>query len=217
MYLAQRTRFDILAPVLILSRFQKNPTAYCHQAAKRILRYLCGTLNYGIWFSDDNLILNSFVDSDYGGDIVDRKSMTGIFVKLGSSPCAWISRKQKSVALSTCEAEFRAMTDAGMKLLWIKKTLNEAGYNVDYIIKLKSDNQAAIDWAHADHPPSTRAKHIDIGVHFTRELVKHNEVQVEYIPTDLNDADFLTKPVCLVTLKRCINRLGMKALMEEEC
>ena len=87
------------------------------------------------------------MDSDYGGDITDRKSMTGIFVKLGSSPCAWISRKQKTVALSTCEAEYRAMTDAGKEVVWFRKLMFEAGYEVDYAVPLKSDNQAAIDWA----------------------------------------------------------------------
>lgn len=120
LYLALRTRFDILPAVSILSRFQKAPTEFCHRAAKHLLRYLRGSTEFGITYTPEGLDLNAFVDSDYAGDVTDRKSMSGYFVKLGSAPCSWASKKQRSVALSTCEAEFYALTDATKEVIWIR-------------------------------------------------------------------------------------------------
>ena len=80
-----RSRPDILVAVLILARFQNAPTPFCHRTAKRVLRYLRGTTEFGLTFTTGPPNLTSFVDSDYDGDTTDRKSMTGYLIKLGKA------------------------------------------------------------------------------------------------------------------------------------
>jgi hypothetical protein len=98
LYLALRTRPDVLVAVSILARFSKSPSAYCRRGANCVLRYLRGTVNIGLVFRNGETHLNAFVDSDYAGDTVDRKSMSGYFVKIGDAACIWGSRKQIAVA-----------------------------------------------------------------------------------------------------------------------
>ena len=90
LYLALRTRLDILAPVLILARFQNAPTRYCHRAAKRVLRYLRGSCDVGITYRTGSMRIRAFVDADYAGDVIDRKSMSGYLIKLGNATCIWV-------------------------------------------------------------------------------------------------------------------------------
>jgi hypothetical protein len=77
----------VLVVVSILARFSQSPTAYCHRGAKRVLRYLRGTVNMALVYRNGEKHLNAFVDSDYAGDTVDRKSMSRCFVKIGDAAC----------------------------------------------------------------------------------------------------------------------------------
>lgn len=104
LFLAPRSRLNILAPVLILTRFQKRPTDYCHCAVKRVLRYLRGTTTHALRYTSWTMLLDVYVDAGYAGDIVDRKSMSGFVIKLGNASVLWGSRKKSSVALSTCKS-----------------------------------------------------------------------------------------------------------------
>jgi hypothetical protein len=87
LYLALRTRPDTLAAVSILARLSQARAAYCHQGAKRVLRYLRGTTNISLLYSARKIRLNAHVDSDYAGDTVDRKYVPGYIVKLGDAVC----------------------------------------------------------------------------------------------------------------------------------
>lgn len=217
LYLALRTRLDILAPVLILARFQNAPTAYCHRAVKRVLRYLRGTCDLGLLYQPGSLQLSGFVDSDFAGDTTDRKSMSGYLVKLGSATCMFGARKQASVALSTAEAEYYALTLAAQEIMWIVRVLREGGFDVEEPVPIRSDNQCAIEWATGERCPSGRAKHIDVKVHFIRNLVKHNVLRVDYVPSELNDSDILTKPLPPASAIAIMERIGLGQGPEEEC
>lgn len=217
LYLALRTRLDILAPVLILARFQKSPTRYCHRAAKRILRYLRGSSDHGITYRAGGLQMQAFVDADYAGDVVDRKSMSGYLVKLGEATCIWGSKKQASVALSTCESEYYAMILAAKEIIWLTRVLTEAGFKPNPEVPLRSDNQAAIGWATGERCPSGRAKHIDVSVHFIRELVQAAKLKVPYVASEENDADIMTKPLGPALFAGILKRLGLGGASEEEC
>ena len=217
LYLGLRTRPDILVAVLILARFQKSPTAYCHRAAKRILRYLRGTTAFSMTYTTSGTDLHGFVDSDYAGDTVDRKSMSGYVVKLGDASVVWGCKKQDGVAISTCESEYYAMTLAAQEVVWIGRVLMEAGLRDESKILLRSDNQAAIEWATGERCPSGRAKHIDVRVHFVRQLVKDAKIDVAYVSSEKNDADVFTKPLGPVSLKEILKRLGLGGVNEEEC
>lgn len=217
LYLALRTRLDILAPVLILARFQKSPTAYCHRGVKRILRYLRGTHNYRVRYHSGSLKIQAYVDADYAGDVVDRKSMSGFLIKLGDATCVWGSKKQATVALSTCESEYYAMTLAAKETIWIARVLKEVGLESSQDVVLRSDNQSAIKWATGERCPSGRAKHIDVRVHFIRELISKSILNVDYVASEENDADILTKPLGPKLFMDILGRLGLGGATEEEC
>lgn len=104
LYLGIRTRPDKLAPVLILARFQKAPTAFCHRGAKRVLGYIRGSQNHGLLYCADGLDLHAFVDADFAADTVKRNSISRYMVKLGNAICYWGLKKQATVEVSTCES-----------------------------------------------------------------------------------------------------------------
>lgn len=209
LYLALRTRLDILAPVLILARLQKAPTGYCHRAVKRVLRYVRGTSNYGIQYTCGNTDLKAYVDADYAGDTADRKSTSGFVIKLGNATCIWGSKKQDTVAVSTCESEYYAMTLAAKETIWVTRVLKEDGFGPDSTVPIKSDNQSAIKWATGERCPSSRAKHIDVRIHFIRNLVKESETDIVYVLSEENNANKLTKPLGPRLLIGIIDRVGL--------
>ncbi|KAK9665921.1 hypothetical protein RND81_14G146000 [Saponaria officinalis] len=120
------TRPDISFPVSVVSRYMHKPTKQHLGAAKRILRYVAGSLNAGIWYtkvSDSNFKLVGYSDSDHAGSLDDRKSTSGNVFSLGSGAITWSSKKQETVALSSSEAEYAAISSASRQALWLQKLL----------------------------------------------------------------------------------------------
>ncbi|XP_057775544.1 secreted RxLR effector protein 161-like [Salvia miltiorrhiza] len=108
------TRPDILYATGLGSRYMKNPTYIHFKEAKRILRYLKGTLDYGLFYSStDDYKLVGYSDSDWAVDNDDRKSTSGFVFFMGATAFTWMSKKQPIVTLSTCEAEYVATTSSG--------------------------------------------------------------------------------------------------------
>ena len=125
-YAAMATRPDIASALATVSQFASNPSDVHWKAAKRILRYLSGSLKYGICFIGNSGVpaevkLFGFVDADYAGDISSRKSQSGYIFVLCGGPISWVSKKQAVVALSTTEAEYMAAAFAAQELLWLRK------------------------------------------------------------------------------------------------
>lgn len=112
MYLAVCTRPDLAHVVSKLSQFNENYNVEHWTAAKRVLRYLRSTIDVGITFRKTSTPLRGFVDSDWANCLVDRRSYTGHIFLLCDGPIAWDSRKQRTVALSSTEAEYMALTEA---------------------------------------------------------------------------------------------------------
>lgn len=94
-------------------------------------------------YQSDSTDIHAFVDADYAGDVVDRRSMSAYLVKLGDASVVWGSKKQSAVAFSTFESEYDAMTLAALEILWIFRVLREAGLDMNGPIPLRSDNQSA--------------------------------------------------------------------------
>src|SRR5579859_7371032 len=163
--------------------------------AKLVLRYLQGTSNLGIMYRPPPLRLQGYSDADSAGDIDTRRSTTGYVVMLNNGAIAWKSRCQPTVALSTMELEYMALTEATKELKWIRTLLAELGYsngNTNVPTDLFSDNQSAI--ALAKNPVAHAcAKHIDLHHHFVREAIQDKIIWVQYIPTTEMTADSLTK------------------------
>ncbi|XP_065355027.1 uncharacterized protein LOC135949401 [Calliphora vicina] len=115
MYLTITTRPNILHSVSKLAQRNSNPHVEHMQAAKRILRYLRGTIDKNITYQVVENSMNGYVDADWGGNALDRKSFTGFIFFVGDCPVSWESRKQSCVALSSTEAEYLAMSDAAKR------------------------------------------------------------------------------------------------------
>lgn len=132
------------------------------------------------------------MDSDYASDPIDRHSTSGFVIFLGKSLISWKSRKQRTIALSTCEAEFMAIADATKEILWLREMLFELGYNQQESTVLKCDNQASITIAN-NNARNERTKHIDVRYQFVKETIKKKQIRLEYVKSTENLADALTK------------------------
>lgn len=145
-YLANATRPDLTFAASALSRFCAEPGMVHWKLAKRVLRYLKGTLDYDITYSKENSELKGYVDSDWAGDIDDRKSCSGNVFVLAGGPISWEARKQKSVALSTMEAEYMALSDACKEAIYLRRSLEHMNLTnlVTSAITMFCDNQSAI-------------------------------------------------------------------------
>lgn len=143
------TRPEIVFSIGLVSRFMEIPSETHMKPAKRILRYLKGTLDYGIFYSASNKFkLMRYCDSDYAGDIDDRKSTTGFFFFffffLGNNAISWCSKKQPIVTLSTCESEYVAVTTCACHAIWLKILLRELLFEQREATKIMMDNKSAI-------------------------------------------------------------------------
>ena len=142
------TRFDIAYSVGVISQFMDKPCVGHLIAAKRILRYVKGTLNFGLMYKQNiPFYLSGFVDADWAGDVNDKRSTTGYCFSTGSAAVSWCSKKQATVALSSCEAEYVAATMATQECLWLKRLIQEMVPVFDYPISIQCDNESAIKLA----------------------------------------------------------------------
>lgn len=210
-YLANATRPDIAFAASILSRFSTNPGELHWMLAKRVLRYLKGTSHYGIKYTKNQDLLTAYTDSDWAGDVDDRKSCTGNVIILANGPISWKSKKQASVALSTMEAEYSALAEMSREIVYIKRLLIYMGFEkfVKGAINVYCDNQSAIELS-KNAVFHKRSKHIDISFHFTRELVEKKEITVQYLSTESMIADILTKPLSTVKHFKCVSLLQLE-------
>ena len=192
MYLVN-TRPDICFAVNTLSQYMVEPRRVHWSAAKHVLRYLQGTVEYGLDYRQGSGVrLVRYTDSDWAGCAVDWKSTSGCCFGLGSAVVSWLSRKQKSVALSSTEAEYIAASQASCEAIWLRKML--VGL-FDLELRptvIHCDNQNCIKLT--ENPVfHDRSKHIEIRYHFIRDWVQRGAVKLEYVSTDEQVADILTK------------------------
>lgn len=197
MYASISTRPDISHAVNMISRYLGNPGEKHLTAAKRILRYLKGSINIGLTFngneSNDQISITAYADADWAGDIDERKSTTGYVIMIGGCPVSWVSKKQSTISLSSAEAEYMAISSTVQEIKWIRQLLNELYicYQHEATI-LNVDNQAAIAISEND-VHHARTKHIDIRHHFVRESIKNKEIQIKWVSTQDQLADIFTK------------------------
>ena len=188
------SRPDIMFSVCMCARFQSNPKQSHLSAVKRIMRYLLGTINLGLWYpknSTCNLI--GYSDSDFAGSKTDRKSTSGTCQFIGSALVSWHSKKQNSVALSTAEAEYISAGSCCAQILWMKQQLSDYGIILDRI-PIKCDNTSAINLS-KNPVQHSRTKHIEIRHHFLRDHVLKGDCVLEFVDTKNQLADIFTKPL----------------------
>ncbi|XP_052484810.1 secreted RxLR effector protein 161-like [Gossypium raimondii] len=169
------SKLDIMFIVSLLLRHRPCSNVIHYKAAKRILRYVKGTLNYGVKFmKSKNVKLLGYLDSDWAGSIEDMKSTSGYFVTLGSSVFCWSSRKQESIAQSTIETKYLAAAAFVNQIIWLRKLLNDLNIYQEEATKIKYDNQFAVAIA-KNLTFYGKTKHFKIRYHFVREWNKQRK------------------------------------------
>lgn len=217
MYLSVCTRPDISYACSQLSQYSTCFDMDHWRAAKRVLRYLAGTLNYGLYFSKgNNLEITAFADADWANDLCDRKSYSGFVVKLSGSVVNWEARKQRCIALSSTEAEYLAIGDVCKDICFVRNFLSEiVDKNINAMVY--NDNQSAQKLLLVKEYSHKRTKHIDLRYHFVKELVQNGVINVVYLPTEKMVADVLTKPVCSDKHYNCMSELNLQHIDKLQC
>lgn len=177
------TRPDIMFAASLLSRYMQSPTQNHMGTTKRVLRYLQGTIDYGILYK---LVKNSklvgFLDNDWAGCFDDMRSTSSYIFSLGSSICSWSSKKQKNIAQSSVEVENVATAKVTSQAIWLRRVLQGIGEKQKEVSAMFCDNKSAI--AMGKNPISyDRTKYIAINFHFIKEVVEQREIQLMYCKT----------------------------------
>ncbi|XP_058769363.1 secreted RxLR effector protein 161-like [Vicia villosa] len=176
------SRPDIMFSVCLCARYQANPKESHLAAVKRIIKYLKGTTNVGLWYPKGSMnTLVGYSDADYAGCKTDRKSTNGMCHILGNALVSWSCKKQASVALSTAEAEYIAAGSGCAQILWLKQQLLDYGLNLG-CIPLRCDNTSAINIT-KNPVMHSRTKHIDIRHHFIQDHVFKGDVEITFVDT----------------------------------
>lgn len=212
MYVTVTSRPDISAAVNYFSGFQSCATDIHWSHLKRILRYLRGTVDLKLVFHRDDVngIMSGYVDSDWAGNITDRKSVSGYVFKVYSSTVSWATRKQTSVALSSAEAEYMALSVAVTEAIWLRRLLVDLGVNMNGATVLHEDNQACIKVAEEDKVMK-RLKHVDVRYHFVRDEIQKRVIRLVYVPTDSQIADVMTKGLGRFQFVKLRELIGLSA------
>ena len=197
------TRPDLCWVVTKLSQHLDNPDDGDWVMVKHVLRYVKGTLEKKLCYSksDSGLWLSGHSDSDWGSSLEDRRSTTGYVFTLNPNgpPISWKSKKQTTVALSSCEAEYMALAAATQEALFLHQLLDR--FLQQQSVSIYADNQGTISLA-SRRATEKRSKHIDIRYHFLREKVASGFLKLIYVPSEDNIADMMTKPCSKVKLNR---------------
>ena len=217
MHAIVNTRPDCAYTISSLAQYLTNPTEYHIQTLKRTLRYIKGTLPYGICYqrSSKGDILHGYSDADWAGCKDTRRSTSGYCFLLANGVISWGSKKQQSVALSSTESEYMALSKATTEAIWLRKLLSELGFPQTNPTTIYSDSQSAIALT-ANPKYHSRSKHIDTQYHFTREKVLSQEIILQFISTTEMAADILTKSLPAEKHHLCMLKLGMSSIPQSK-
>jgi transposase InsO family protein len=221
MYAAISTRPDIAHAVHYLASHMQVPTKRHMLAAERVLRYLAGTKDLGLVFGSRNgdnvgdsrgrraqvqVDVCAFADADWANDKGDRKSISGWVAKLNGDPVSWSSKKQRVVALSTCEAELYAEAAAIQEVLWLRGLMEELGLHTQTGSIVYGDNQSTLAISQ-NGVKGERTKHVDVKYHFVTETVERGAVKLRWVPTTQQQADIFTKALAAPVFELLRNQL----------
>ena len=224
MYLMVGTRPDIAFAICRLAQFSENPTKENWTAVKRVFRYIKGTHDNGILY-DGNLDLgiHGYSDSDHAGCTKTRKSTSGyVFLACGGA-ISWRSKKQTSVATSSCEAEYIASCLASKEDIWLSRLRNDLiGKSVDVPLPISIHNEGTIDLP-SNSIINERSEHIDIQYYFVRECIHEKKISFTSCSSTENSADPLTKPLdrvkqsFLTEKQGIVSKSTLMASLKGEC
>ncbi|XP_020673545.2 uncharacterized protein LOC110093100 [Dendrobium catenatum] len=198
------TRPDIAFATNQVCQHMHQLTTQHFQALKRLLRYVKGTLSFGLPLTTGDLTLRTYTDADWASDSSDRKSVSGFCSFLGPNLKSWSVKKQVTVPKSSTEAEYRALSAATSDVIWLRRLLAELDISQPSPTIIHCDNTSAL--ALAQNPVfHARTKHIEIDYQFIRQHLKTGAISLTHIPSEQQIADILTKSFSAVrfdTLRR---------------
>ena len=169
---------------------------------RRVIKYVLDTPNYGLKIQPTiqehgrdmewNLVVYS--DSDWAGDKENRMSITGFIIFVHGVPITWKSRQQKSLAMSSSEAEYYALTEAAKEVKFVVQLLITMGIKVSLPVIVRVDNIGAI-WMAENASAGSRTKHVELKYHFIRQYVEEGFIRIIFVRTEENISDVFTKNV----------------------
>lgn len=207
------TRPDIAYAVGVISQFMHQPQKEHMEAATRVIRYLKGSSSRGVLFQKfGHLNIEGYTDADWAGNPNDRRSTSGFFTLVGGNLVTWRSKKQKVVALSSAEAEFRGIARGLAEILWLRKLMTELGFSSHRACRLMCDNRAAISIS--ENPVQhDRTKHIEVDRHFIKEKIEAGIITLPYVKSSNQLADILTKAVPGPSFNQVLSKLSIGDLI----
>ncbi|GJY73922.1 hypothetical protein Tco_0478353 [Tanacetum coccineum] len=189
------SRPDLIYAVYLCARYQAKPTEKHLYAVKRVFRYLKGTINMGLWYpKDTDMYLTAYSDADHAGCQDTRRSTSGSAQFLGDKLVSWSSKKQKSIGISSTEAEYIALSGCYAQILWMHSHLTYYGFQFNNI---------------------PLGKHIDVRYHFINEQVENGIVEQYFVRMEYQLADIFTNPLPRERFNFLIEKLAMKSMSPE--
>ncbi|MBP1527053.1 MAG: DDE-type integrase/transposase/recombinase [Spiroplasma ixodetis] len=202
LYLANTTRPDIALATNQLSRKQEAPEQEDWRKVRRVLNYLKGTINLGLEYEGKGDMIEGFVDASFASNSQDRKSTTGYIIKFWGDTITWKSKKQGCVSTSAAEAEYVALSSCSKEIITLKDLCERLTGKVgETIPNIYEDNRAVVSLVKSKEIGKLR--HVDISYHHTKWLVEEGKIQVNWISSENQTSDFLTKPLPKEAFIRC--------------
>nr|GEX99693.1 integrase, catalytic region, zinc finger, CCHC-type, peptidase aspartic, catalytic [Tanacetum cinerariifolium] len=172
------------------------------------------TVHQGLWYpKDSSVALTAFADADHPGCQDTRRSTSGSVQFLGERLISWSSKRQKSAAISSTEAEYIALSGCCAQILWMRSQLSDYGLRFNKI-PMYCDNKSVIALC-CNNVQHSRSKHIDIRYHFIKEHVENGVIELYFVNTEYQLADLFTKALGRERIEFLINELGMRSFTPE--
>ena len=213
MYAMTSYRPDIAFAVGKLSRYTSNPSAQHWQAVNRVFKYLKGTMNYGLSYLGSPSVLEGHSDASWITNMEDHSSTSGWVFLLGGGAISWASKKQSCITNSTMESEFVALAAAGKEAEWLRNLVYEIPLWSKPIapISILCDSVAALAKAYSQ-VYNGKSRHLGVRHSMIRELIMNGVISVEFVKSQQNLADHLTKGLTRDLVHKSVIGMGLKSI-----
>ncbi|CAM8920283.1 unnamed protein product [Rhodiola kirilowii] len=211
MYAMTSTRPDIAYAVGKMSRYTSNPSTHHWEAIRRVLKYLKGTINYGLVYAGFPSVLEGYTDASWITNLEDHSSTSGWVFLFGGGAISWASKKQTCITSSTMESEFIALAAAGKEAEWLRNLVHEIPLWPKPVasISIHCDSKATLAKAYSQMY-NGKSRHLGVRHSAVREMITHGVISIDYVRTHQNLADHLTKGLARdLVHKSCIG-MGLK-------